>query len=81
VRDGASITITARRYAISRCQNTLSGSPRVGFIACRQDLADEIADIKMLTSIASSQIRRKITVWNADGWPLSKVSDATARAA
>jgi len=39
---------------------TLSGSLRVGFIACRQDLADEIADIKMLTSIASSQFAERL---------------------
>ncbi len=33
---------------------TLSGSLRMGFIACSADLASELADIKMLTSITSS---------------------------
>ena len=30
---------------------TLSGSLRVGFVACAQSIANELADIKMLTSI------------------------------
>jgi DNA-binding transcriptional MocR family regulator len=39
---------------------TLSGSLRVGFAACRQDIANEIADIKMLTSITSSQFAERL---------------------
>lgn len=39
---------------------TLSGSLRVGFAACRQDIADELADIKMLTSITSSQFAERL---------------------
>jgi DNA-binding transcriptional MocR family regulator len=39
---------------------TLSGSLRVGFVACRQDIANEIADIKMLTSITSSQFAERL---------------------
>lgn len=39
---------------------TLSGSLRVGFVACRQDIANELADIKMLTSITSSQFAERL---------------------
>jgi DNA-binding transcriptional MocR family regulator len=39
---------------------TLSGSLRVGFLACRQDIANEFADIKMLTSITTSQFTERL---------------------
>jgi DNA-binding transcriptional MocR family regulator len=39
---------------------TLSGSLRVGFIACRQNIANELADIKMLTSITTSQFTERL---------------------
>jgi DNA-binding transcriptional MocR family regulator len=39
---------------------TLSGSLRVGFIACRRDIANDLADVKMLTSIASSQFAERL---------------------
>lgn len=39
---------------------TMSGSLRVGFLACRQGLADDIVDIKMLTSITSSQFTERL---------------------
>ena len=39
---------------------TLSGSLRVGFVACAQDIVDELADIKMLTSITSSQFTERL---------------------
>jgi DNA-binding transcriptional MocR family regulator len=39
---------------------TLSGSLRVGFVACAPDLANQLADIKMLTSITSSQFTERL---------------------
>jgi DNA-binding transcriptional MocR family regulator len=39
---------------------TLSGSLRVGFIACAQDIANELADVKMLTSITTSQFTERL---------------------
>ena len=39
---------------------TLSGSLRVGFTACAQDIAHELADIKMLTSVATSQFTERL---------------------
>src|SRR6266566_2710663 len=39
---------------------TLSGSLRVGFIACRQDIAEDLADIKMLTSITTSPFTERL---------------------
>ena len=39
---------------------TLSGSLRVGFVACAQDVANELADIKMLTSITTSQFNERL---------------------
>lgn len=39
---------------------TLSGSLRVGFLACAQGIANELADIKMLTSITTSQFTERL---------------------
>src|SRR5215467_16403923 len=39
---------------------TLSGSLRVGFTVCAQDIAHELADIKMLTSVATSQFAERL---------------------
>ncbi len=39
---------------------TLSGSLRVGFIACAERIAGELADIKMLTSITTSQFTERL---------------------
>lgn len=39
---------------------TLSGSLRVGFVACAQTIATELADIKMLTSITTSQFTERL---------------------
>src|SRR6185369_7219885 len=39
---------------------TLSGSLRVGFVACAQDVANELADIKMLTNITTSQFTERL---------------------
>jgi DNA-binding transcriptional MocR family regulator len=39
---------------------TLSGSLRVGFIACAQEIANELADVKMLTSITTSQFTERL---------------------
>src|SRR6202040_2906598 len=47
---------------------TLSGSLRVGFVACAQPIASELADIKMLTSITTSQfIERLVYLMLVDG--------------
>lgn len=39
---------------------TLSGSLRLGFIACAAPIANELADIKMLTSITTSQFTERL---------------------
>ncbi len=39
---------------------TLSGSIRVGFLACAQPLANDLADVKMLTGITSSQVAERV---------------------
>jgi DNA-binding transcriptional MocR family regulator len=39
---------------------TLSGSLRVGFVACSQNVANELADIKMLTSITTSPFTERL---------------------
>jgi DNA-binding transcriptional MocR family regulator len=39
---------------------TLSGSLRVGFLACAQGIAEQLADIKMLTSITTSQFTERL---------------------
>jgi DNA-binding transcriptional MocR family regulator len=39
---------------------TLSSSLRVGFLACGQGIVEELADIKMLTSITTSQFTERL---------------------
>ena len=39
---------------------TLSASLRVGFLACAQEIANDLADIKVLTSIAASQFTERL---------------------
>ncbi|HET8995284.1 MAG TPA: PLP-dependent aminotransferase family protein [Acetobacteraceae bacterium] len=39
---------------------TLSGSLRVGFAACQQEIADALVEVKMLTSITSSQFAERL---------------------
>jgi DNA-binding transcriptional MocR family regulator len=39
---------------------TLSGSLRVGFLACSHQLASDFAEVKMLTSITSSQVTERL---------------------
>jgi DNA-binding transcriptional MocR family regulator len=39
---------------------TLSGSLRVGLVACAQNIAEALADIKMLTSITTSQFTERL---------------------
>ena len=39
---------------------TLAGSVRVGFVACRAELAEDLLDLKMLTSITSSQLAERL---------------------
>jgi DNA-binding transcriptional MocR family regulator len=39
---------------------TLSGSLRVGFVAASQDTVNELADIKMLTSVTTSQFTERL---------------------
>jgi DNA-binding transcriptional MocR family regulator len=39
---------------------TLSGSLRVGFVACSQHIANRLADVKMLTSITTSQFTERL---------------------
>jgi len=47
---------------------TLSGSLRVGFVAARQPIADDLADVKMLTSITSSKfVERLLYMMLVDG--------------
>ena len=53
--DQLSRVIYARSFS-----KTLSGSLRVGFVACARGIADELADIKMLTSITTSQFTERL---------------------
>lgn len=47
---------------------TLSGSLRVGFVAARQAIADDLAEVKMLSSITSSQfVERLLYAMLTDG--------------
>jgi DNA-binding transcriptional MocR family regulator len=63
------VTPTPRLAALDRLDRviyarsfskTLSGSLRVGFIACDQQLANELVEVKMLTSVTSSQFAERL---------------------
>lgn len=53
--DQLSRVIYARSFS-----KTLSGSLRVGFVACSHQLASDFADVKMLTNITSSQVTERL---------------------
>ena len=48
------------RHLHAQLSKTLSASLRVGFLACAQEIANDLADIKMLTSIAASQFTERL---------------------
>lgn len=45
---------------VSSFSKTLSGSLRVGYVACRRDLAEKITDMKMLSCITTSQMGERL---------------------
>ncbi len=53
--DSLNRVIYARSFS-----KTLSGSLRVGFIACSQQIANDLTGIKMLTSISTSQFTERL---------------------
>jgi DNA-binding transcriptional MocR family regulator len=55
---------------------TLSGSLRVGFIACSQAIAHELADIKLLTSITTSQLTERVIYAMLSGGHTGNISPA-----
>jgi DNA-binding transcriptional MocR family regulator len=59
---------------------TLSGSLRVGFVACSQQVANELADIKMLTSITTSPFTERLVYLMLVDGPLPQIFVALARA-
>jgi DNA-binding transcriptional MocR family regulator len=56
----ATLDQLSRVIYVRSFSKTLSGSLRVGFIACAQSIANELVDIKMLTSITSSQFAERV---------------------
>jgi DNA-binding transcriptional MocR family regulator len=54
-RDQLNRVIYARSFS-----KTLSGSLRVGFVACAQAIANELADMKKLTSLTTSQFTERL---------------------
>ncbi|MEO8158122.1 MAG: PLP-dependent aminotransferase family protein [Betaproteobacteria bacterium] len=45
---------------VSSFSKTLSGSLRVGYLACRQDIAESLTDMKMLSCITTSQFAERL---------------------
>ncbi|MEO8163755.1 MAG: PLP-dependent aminotransferase family protein [Betaproteobacteria bacterium] len=45
---------------VSSFSKTLSGSLRIGYLACRRDFAESLTDIKMLSCIATSQFGERL---------------------
>src|SRR5437588_1063913 len=59
------LTMPLNRVIYARSfSKTLSGSLRVGFVACSQQVANELADIKMLTSITTSPFTERLVYRN-----------------
>jgi DNA-binding transcriptional MocR family regulator len=56
----ATLDQLSRVIYVRSFSKTLSGSLRVGFVACAQDVANELADLKMLTSITTSQFTERL---------------------
>lgn len=56
----ASLDQLNRVIYVRSFSKTLSGALRVGFAAARQGITDELADVKMLSSITSSQFAERV---------------------
>jgi DNA-binding transcriptional MocR family regulator len=56
----ATLDQLSRVIYVRSFSKTLSGSLRVGFVACPQETANQLADIKMLTSITTSQFTERL---------------------
>lgn len=56
----ATLDQLSRVIYVRSFSKTLSGSLRVGFVACTQHVANELTDIKMLTSITTSQFTERL---------------------
>ncbi|HUN52669.1 MAG TPA: PLP-dependent aminotransferase family protein [Candidatus Sulfotelmatobacter sp.] len=56
----ATLDQLSRVIYVRSFSKTLSGSLRVGFVACAETIANELADIKMLTSITTSQFTERL---------------------
>lgn len=56
----ATLDQLSRVIYVRSFSKTLSGSLRVGFVACARGIAEELADIKMLTSITTSQFTERL---------------------
>ena len=80
----ATLDQLSRVIYVRSFSKTLSGSLRVGFVACTPAIARELADIKMLTSIATSQFtERLVYLMLVDGHYrkyLSRLHERLARA-
>lgn len=55
----ASLDQLERVIYVSSFSKTVSAALRVGYIACRQDLASELMDLKLLTQLTSSEIAER----------------------
>src|SRR5580693_6380724 len=56
----ATLDQLSRVIYVRSFSKTLSGSLRVGFVACRPEVANDLAEIKMLTSITTSQFTERL---------------------
>ncbi len=56
----ATLDQLSRVIYVRSFSKTLSGSLRAGFVACRPDVANALAEIKMLTSITTSQFTERL---------------------
>jgi DNA-binding transcriptional MocR family regulator len=56
----ATLDQLSRVIYVRSFSKTLSGSLRVGFVACSQEIAHELVDIKMLTSITTSPFTERL---------------------
>lgn len=56
----ATLDQLTRVIYVSSFSKTLSASLRVGYLACRQDIAEDLADLKMLSCITTSEFNERL---------------------
>ena len=77
----ASLDQLQRVVYISSFSKTISPNLRVGYVAAHPDMLEDLAQLKMISGLTSSEFAERLASWRAGRRPLAQASARTARAA